>query len=385
MRLIFTLLFFVLTPVFASGNDSIPLLLLDKDVQIESTEGINSMYNFEFERADAQFRWLKKKYPWHPLPYFLLGLSQWWRIVPNIEITQYDASMMMYMDSSILLAEHIFNQGSTVEGGFFLSASYAFKGRLLAERHAWRKAASAGKSAMKYLEYCRNHDEFGSEILFGDALYNYYAVWIPENYPILKPIMLFFKDGDKALGLKQLKEVANNAFFTRTEAQYFLMRIMANEEDNRQQALFISDYLHNIYPDNPYFHRFYARMLYANGQYRKAEKESLSILHKIETGFVGYEQNSGRYASFFLGEIYKGHGEVEKAKNSYALCIQFGDEIGAQDKGYYQYSLLSLGDFEMEEGHNEAAKEHYKRVKKIADRRDRTYKIARERLKEMKQ
>ena len=69
----------------AQAQDSIPVLLLDRQIQIESTEGINDMYNFEFARADGRFKWLKRKYGWHPLPYFMLGLSQWWRIVPEID------------------------------------------------------------------------------------------------------------------------------------------------------------------------------------------------------------------------------------------------------------------------------------------------------------
>lgn len=367
----------------ANDNDSIPVLLVDTEIQIECTEGINSMYNFDFHRADSQFRWLKGKYGWHPLPYFLLGLSQWWRIVPNINETQYDSLMLQYMDSTILVAENIFEMGSEVEGGFFLSAAYAFKGRLYAERKAWRKAATAGKNAMKYLDYCRDHKEFGPEILFGDALYNYYAVWIPENYPILKPIMMFFRDGDKELGLSQLREVANNAFFTRTEAQYFLMRIMANEENDKRSALFTSEYLHQTFPNNAYFQRFYARMLYSTGQFGKAEEISKSIIQKIDSSYLGYEQNSGRYAAFFLGEINAHRAEPEEAERYYKLCVKYGDEIGAQEMGYYLYSVLNLGRYAAERGEKDIAKENFKRVKKLSSKKDRTYELARDYLKEL--
>lgn len=383
-----TLLFFTVILVLtfnaqASPNDSIPVLLTDTEIQIECTEGINSMYNFDFKRADSQFRWLKGKYGWHPLPYFLLGLSQWWRIVPNIQDEQYDSAMLAYMDSTIMVAENILEHGSEVEGGFFLSAAYAFKGRLYAERHSWRKAATAGKNAMKYLDYCRNQEEFGPEILFGDALYNYYSVWIPENYPILKPVMVFFRDGDKELGLKQLKEVANNAFFTRTEAQYFLMRIMANEENNRRAALFTSEYLYQTFPNNAYFHRFYARLLYSTGQHSKAEDVSLSIIAKIDSSYLGYEQNSGRYAAFFLGEINAHRDEVEEAEKYYKLCVKYGDEIGAQEKGYYLYSVLNLGRYAAERGETEYAKEQFKKVKKLANKKDRTYDLAKDYLKNL--
>ncbi|SMD36503.1 hypothetical protein SAMN04488029_2927 [Reichenbachiella faecimaris] len=375
--------FFFSARAEANPTDSIPVLLTDTEIQIECTAGINSMYNFEFKRADSQFRWLKGKYGWHPLPYFLLGLSQWWRIVPNIQDEQYDSAMLVYMDSTILIAENIFDHGSTVEGGFFLSAAYAFKGRLYAERHAWRKAATAGKNAMKYLDYCRDHEEFGPEILFGDALYNYYSVWIPENYPILKPIMMFFRDGDKALGLSQLREVANNAFFTRTEAQYFLMRILADEEHDKKSALFIAEYLNQTFPNNAYFQRYYARMLYTSGRYAKAENIAKSIISKIDSSYVGYEQNSGRYAAFFLGEINSHRDEPEEAEKYYQLCVKYGNEIGAQEKGYYLYSMLNLGRYAADRGDKEEAKEKFKLVKKLSNKKARTYDLAKEYLKSL--
>ena len=64
------------------------MLLSDMQVQIEATEAVNDMYNFKFEKAEQQFRWLKQKYAWHPLPYFLLGLSEWWKIMPNTHESQ---------------------------------------------------------------------------------------------------------------------------------------------------------------------------------------------------------------------------------------------------------------------------------------------------------
>ena len=50
------------------------------DIQIESTSAINKMYNYQFEEAEKEFRWLSGEYKDHPLPIFLLGLSLWWKI-----------------------------------------------------------------------------------------------------------------------------------------------------------------------------------------------------------------------------------------------------------------------------------------------------------------
>jgi len=91
----FSLMFLSLT-VLAQGEkdfseDTTQILLLeDINIQLEATEAINDMYNFHFDKAEMQFRWIKQKYPIHPLSYFLLALSTWWKINVNIENTQYD-------------------------------------------------------------------------------------------------------------------------------------------------------------------------------------------------------------------------------------------------------------------------------------------------------
>jgi hypothetical protein len=50
----------------------------------------------------------------------------------------------------------------------------------------------------------------------------------------LRPFLILFDKGDKERGLEQLREVAHNAFYTRTEAQYWLMRILFTEENDYQ-------------------------------------------------------------------------------------------------------------------------------------------------------
>ena len=333
-RSILVLLFVVLgalnLPATAkTPSDSVEILLMDKDVQIDATQAVNDMYNFKFEKAERQFRWLAQDYPDHPLPYFLLGLSQWWRMAPNIDDGRYDGAFMQYIDQSLDLAHKMYDKNpENVEASFFLAAGYGFKGRLLAERKSWRKAASAGRNALKYLENSSNQSDLSPEFLFGDALYNYYSVWIPDNYPILKPLLVFFKKGNKELGIKQLQEVAGNAFYTRTEAQSFLMRILAIEEQELMRAMQVSQYLAETFPDNSYFHRFYARLLYTTGKHWQAEKESLRIIEKIDSGKVGYGPVTGRYAGFFLGQIYTHKGKFDRGRKVLPTSSELCGTIG---------------------------------------------------------
>ena len=369
--------------LMAIPSDSTDILLMDKDVQIDATQAVNDMYNFKFESAEKQFRWLIQDYPEHPLPYFLLGLSQWWKMAPNIGNGQHDESFTEYMDRSIELAKAMQDEDpQNVEASFFLSAAYGFKGRLHAERRNWRKAASAGKSALKHLDKSRGKSDLSPEFLFGDALYNYYSVWIPENYPILKPILVFFKKGDKELGIKQLQEVANNAFYTRTEAQFFLMRILALEQQDLIKALQVSQYLNTTFPDNSYFHRFYARLLYTTGRHWQAEKESLNILTKIDSGMVGYGPVCGRYASFFLGQIYVNKNRMDDAQMYYQRAVNFSEDSNDLESGYYLFSLIGLGDIAYHMGNVSGARQYYKMVKKQAKKSHPAHKRAKDRLKQ---
>lgn len=370
---------------FITKKDTTIILIADPGVQSECTQALEDLYNFKFEAAEYQFQYLKAKYKWHPLPYFLMGLIEWWKIMPNTKDTSHDRQFLAYMDSTIDIAEELhddYPQYET-EASFFLAAAYGFKGRLYSdeERRNWRKAASAGKDALDYLEESKKKQNLSPELLFGDALYNYFSVWVPENYPALKPLLWFFPKGDKALGLKQLKEVSYNAFYTRTEAMVWLMRILNSYENDQVQAFAISEYLHQSYPDNPYFHRYYARMLYSRGKFADAEPVCKNILARIDSGQIGYEATSGRYAAFFLGQIYEARKKLDDAKVYYQLCLKYAEQIEATESGYYLYSLIALGEIAQKQGNTADAKKYFTEVKKKADRKDEAFKDAKRRLK----
>lgn len=370
-------------PSFAQ-NDSTELLIADMIVQIDATEAMNAMYNFDFKEANKQYHWLMQKYPASPLSYFLLGLNEWWKMIPDTDIKDYDERFHYYMDTSITIAKRMLDIPSKrIEGAFFLAATYGFKGRLYSDRGSWGKAASAGRSSLKYLEISREHGYLSPELLFGDALYNYFAVWIPENYPILKPILAFFPDGDKELGLKQLEEVSHNAFYTRIEAQIFLMQILANDKHDYGKARDIAQYLHEHYPNNPYFHRYYARYLYSLHLYSKMEPVAKEILARIDSGWVGYEATSGRYASFFLGQAYQTRRNYEEAEKYYLRAVAFAKQQDNLATGYSLYSLLNLGRIAKDDNRKREAKQYFKRVKKLASRKQAVYKEAKKLLKEL--
>lgn len=359
-------------------------LMTSTKVQLEATRAIDNMYNFKFAEARKEFEWLKYRYPEHPLPSFLLGLNVWWEMQPNFEDTKNDAAFVAYMDASLALAEEMYRKdNNNLEAAFFESACHAFKGRLYAERGAWRKAAVEAKRSMQNLKLAKDDDAFSPEFMFGDALFNYYSVWIPENYKILRPVMALFPKGDKKQGIKRLRSVAFNAFYTRTEAQLYLASIYANEENMPNKAYNMYEYLSKTYPDNPYFERMYARICYRVGRLNEAEAVSLDILNKIERGMPGYESTAGRYASYFLGYIYHTPKKRDdaKAEKYFKLCLNFCEQNGATDAGYRLHSLSNLMNMSADKGDMVTAKQYAEQLKDSAPRDHETFAAAKAFLK----
>ncbi len=360
-------------------------LLLDKELQYRITKSINSMYNFDFPTAERDFAVFGYQYPNHPLPDFLMALGYWWRIEVDVTNDRYDDLFIQYLDRAIEKAEDMWDEDETnKEAAFFLAAGYGFQGRLYSERQSWTKAAWAGRNSLKYMNLSRGEAEFNPELLLGDALFNYFSVWIPENYPLMKPVMSLFPKGSKELGLKQLETVAENAFYTRVEAQYFLFRLYASEEKRPYDALRISEYLNDKFPNNPYFHRSYARHLYAVGKWTESMKESLEILSRIDNKMPGYESNSGRYAAFFIAQYYDRIGDKAEAKRYYLKTISYGEETESQESGYYLHSLIQLGKIATAEKNKPLAKKYFNQVKKYAKRKHPAHQEARDFIKKNK-
>jgi hypothetical protein len=387
-QLLYVLVWLLPLPLFAQQKSSLDTLQLMQyeDLQIEATEALNSMYNFKFDVAEAKFQELVRRYPDHPLPYYIIGLSNWWKMMPYSEedprIKEHEPEFDKYMDLAIEKAEAIHDRNEdNVEATFFLCAAHALIARHYAENGQEMRSLNNTRKAFHYFKQLNDKKDLSPEFLFFSALFNYYAAWFKGEYPVMKPVLALFPEGDKVLGIKQLKEVSYNAFWTRTEAQYFLMRIYFNEEDDDKNALGFSEYLAKTFPDNPYFQRIYARICYSLGQWKDCKEISENILYKINIGMPGYEETSGRYAGFFLGRIYKVSGNVEKSKEYYKKTISFAEKSNATDQNYYLYAIADLARMSDKEKDVASARQYYQTLLDKAERSNELHKEAKDYLK----
>ena len=356
-------------------------LLLDKDIQLELGGAVQNLYNFKFAKADKQFYSLRRRYPQHPMAYFLLGLSTWWKMVhANATDTHYDKTFLAYVDTAQIKAEALYKADNhNYEACFFLAAAYGFEARLHSERHNWRRATTAIRKALIYLEKSREANDLSAEFLFGEGLFNYYAVWIGQEYPWLRPVLFFFPKGNRERGLAQLRQVSQSAFYTGAEARFFLVNILNSTRENQpEEAYKVAQQLVQQFPDNSRFQLDYAKLGFQIGRFGESEIACRSILQKYATGQVGYEAYTGRAAAYIMGYLMQfKYKNVAQAKDYYQRCLVYSEQAGMAKKSYYIFAEAGLARLAASDKDLPTARRYYRAVVEDGDDGQEVYQEAR--------
>ncbi|MFK7900090.1 MAG: hypothetical protein AB8B61_04965 [Cyclobacteriaceae bacterium] len=358
-------------------------LLTDLSIQLESTEAIDSMYNFSFQEAEKQFTWITQEHPNHPLGYLLLAMNNWWKILPEDHIKTNDTQFYKYIDITVRLSKQLLKEDPTnEEADFFLASAYGLKARRHSDQDDYTKALSATSSALKYLEIEQKRTLLSPEFLFGEGMYNYFREWISDNKRFLKPIMLFFKKGDRGKGLAQLREASNNAFYSRIEAMIFHMKVIGEFEEKKdiKKASNIAAYLHSQYPQNSYFENHLAKYTFYLGKRKKALTHFQSIYDKYEHKQVGYGLQNGRLASYHLGVLYNQiKHNTDSSMYYYKQCVSISEELGEAftSRGYCKLSLTILAKNAIKNNDMEQASSYYEKVLNYSKKNSSYHKEAR--------
>jgi hypothetical protein len=125
-------------------------------------------------------------------------------------------------------------------------------------------------------------------------------------------------------------------------------------------------------------------MLYSTGQLVKAKIISENLLAKIDSGYVGYEATGGRYACFFLGQIWESNMENNKAMGFYKRSVEFSEQADATQSGYYLYSLMGIARIHSRAGNEKEAMQYLKEVRKHSKRKHPANQAAREAIRSLK-
>jgi len=345
----------------------INLQLRGQDAKFDSivVKGIREIYSIEFQKATKTFNQLIANYPKHPAGKFFLAMLDWWRILLDTSTEEHDELFFKKIEKVIEHCDKILDEDpENIDAMFFKGGAIGFRGRLSAMRESWLSAVDDGREALPLVEQAGELDPDNIDVELGYGIYNYYAAVIPEQYPIVKPLMIFLPSGDKELGLKQLKDVAKNGKFTKYEARYFLMTLLYRFEKDYDASEEYSNILYKDFPNNPVFERWRGRIAMKKGELGLADSIFKSVLWKGEQLKPGYNTlATKREANYYIGYNYRKNGRYDSAQVYLENCIKYSLKLDRdKESGFLINATLYVGMIKEMNQEYAAAKMYYERV-----------------------
>lgn len=319
--------------------------ITDADFKEHSQIGIQLVYNLEFDKAEKEFNYLASHYPSHPAGKFFLAMIDWWKIMMNLDDESHDQAFIDKLEPVIHLCDSLLDVNpNDITAMFFKGGCLGFRGRLYANRSSWIKAANDGRLALPIVQKAYKIAPNNYDILLGIGIYNYYAYTIPELYPIVKPLMIFFPSGDKKKGIEQLQKAAEKAEYASIEASYFLLQLYFSYEKQYDKALELVTKLYKQFPKNVLFHRYLARTYVVLAKWDEATAEYNEILRRYTTAYTGYTEYTRREALYHLGlcEMEKKH--YDEALQYFYRCDKLCRTLDKKEiSSYMTMSNLKIG------------------------------------------
>jgi len=336
----------------------------DSAFDVIARQGINEVYNLEFEKADEEFARLIRISPNRPAGYFLRAMVLWWRITIDIDNDQYDQEFFDALDRVVDMCDSILDRNDNdIDAIFFKGGAIGFKGRLKFHRDNYLAAANAGRQALPLVQEAMQLDPRNYDILLGAGIYNYYADVIPQAYPYLKPVLLFIPPGDKKKGIEQLKSTWQHGRYASTEAAYFLMQLYFYYEKDYTQALTIAQNLHGRYPNNILFYKFLGRCHVMVNNWRMVQQVFGDIAARAQKNQRGYNAVAEREAEYYLGQFEMNLKQFDDALRHFYRCDEMSRTLDRSGpSGFMVMANLRIGNTLDLQGKRDIAVKQYQKV-----------------------
>lgn len=353
----------VLITTLLIGNqfDTNAQLLNDQSSLALVQKGLDHIYNLEFKEAGTILQQVKAKYPNHPVNYLLKAQLMYWQYLPIKDNKSKIGEYIQTLNQSLSSVEKTFGKNSkdpeavfyTMVARGYIALMYNNQGELLKAAGEAKSAYNALTTGMKLLDKNR-------EFYFTSGMYNYYIELYPEDHPIIKPVVIFFKDGNKALGLKQIDTASKTGVITKAEACYYLAHIYLEHESLPDKALPYSTKLVDLYPANPIFRIMYVENLLLAGNYKQA-REDLDTVQKLTTGFYPIARH------VFEGILHeKAEHNDEEAQKSYLAALKIPHDT-QYTREYHAMAYAGLARIANRDGKKSLAKSYYKKCLEKAE------------------
>lgn len=342
-----------------------------QDAKFDSlvTGGIMQIYNIQFQEAEVTFRKVIADYPEHPAGRFFLAMIDWWKILLDLDTEMYDEGFYEKLEDVIYFCDDVLDRNeNNVDALFFKGGAIGFRGRLRSLRESWLKAADDGREALPIVQRAAKLNPNNKDVQLGFGIYNYLAAVIPDRYPILKPVMLFFPSGNKELGLRQLNETADFGKYAKFEAIYFLMTLHYQFENDSYKADGYADRLISLFPENPVFLRWKGRILVKKGEGEKYFEIFRKVYEGANDSLPGYNTRAKREAAYYAGLYKRNTMQPDTALVYFEECEKLSRQLDKKEpSGFLINTVLYLGMMNDAVGNRDKAVEYYNEILRMKE------------------
>lgn len=349
----------------------ISCILLTSQVLFSQTKeekinmGIDFIYNIQFDSAQVVFDEIIRDNPNDPAGYFFLAMVDWWKINLNKENDSLDEIFFKKADKVVEIADkRLDNNDRDDEAMFYKGGALGYSGLVRSLRESWLKAAELGKEALNLLQEAYEINPGNKDVIFGIGMYNYFAEYVPDKYPVVKPLMLIFPKGDKNKGLMQIKESSLTSKYTKAEAKYVLAYLNLVYEKNYLEAEIYSKMLNEEFPENPIFEKYLYNSYNGLGKWDMALSGWKKILTKIDSNITGYTTlNLKREANYYAALSLLRLNRFNESGNYIKVAEETTKILDKEDEyAFTSFIYLISGMYNDFEGNRATAENYYQKV-----------------------
>lgn len=322
---------------------------------------MDHIYNYEYAEANTVLNQVEKKYPNHPVSYILDSFVMYWQYLPikdnPVKSKEYVNKLNLCLDA---ITKRYGKNSTDPEAVFYTIVARGYIAMMYNYNNELMSAAGEAKKAYNALLTGLKLTDKNPEFYFTSGMYNYYVELYPEDHAMVKPLMIFFKNGDKALGLKQVDIATRQGVITKAEACFYLSHIYLEHESNFPKALTYTQKLANWYPENQIFNMVNTETLLLTGHFDEAEK-GMEKLKANNRGFYPVAYHT------FQGMIYEKDAKNDGAAQREYLTALKTPHDDQYTREYYAMAYAGLARIANRSGNKAKAKEYYKKCLEKAE------------------
>jgi hypothetical protein len=360
-----TLLFVALSvlPGLLEAAEIEPLKLHKGRPNPDVIQGINHLYDLEFDEAERLFSKIVAEKPDYPAGYFYLAMATWSRLSVGFWTAANLKEFVERIDLTISVAKKgIEKNEKDSRNYFYLGGALGFKGRFELMQQNWFSSYNLAYDAIQALKTCQELDPDNKDVILGLGIYDYYTAKLSGVLKFLT--YLFLHTGDKDEGLRKLNVAANKAVYSGPEAKSMLIHIYLYLEEDYNKALPIIQDLRAKFKKNPRY-PFFEGLVYIRQDRDPKYREMVDFL-RAESRKKATKSDSliwENQALYLEATYHLFRGETQQARNKFDALLSKADPV--LDPDMIAFPILKKGMSWDLEGKRDTALGLYRQVLKM--------------------